>query len=247
LALGAGFVPLVRESDGESFGYWGCWGVVLRGGAFAGTPADTILILVAEGAKWALVLVPAGWLIHQCLLFAAAMRSREFRRNEAARMARRWAIAGGALILLGVVFFLVRSREQRPHFAQEFDIGGGRTLRVWSERRGGGSVENSPLLYYRVDAGGTAIIPATFLRTGAEGGEEFRMASAEGGRLVCVYEVRRARERGLLFLIYDAAQQESWPHCWERGNYLDIVATWRERYRKLKAENPGLPTPPGFE
>lgn len=69
LILVAGYIPIVKSGE-ERFGYWGCWGVVLRGGAFVGTPADTAMILLIQGGMWGLALVAAGWAIHRVLLMA---------------------------------------------------------------------------------------------------------------------------------------------------------------------------------
>jgi hypothetical protein len=135
--------------------------------------------------------------------------------------------------------------HERPRFSQGFDIGGGRTLRVWSIR-GEEPLEPNPLMvYYRVDAGGREVIHTMFLDHDDKGEYVFRMVSADGGRLVCVYEVTRAADNDYLFLIYDARTGESWPRTWadEGGDLEQAAAKWRERYRVLKAEHPELPAP----
>jgi len=69
LILAAGCIPIVRSAE-ERFGYWGCWGVVLRGGAFVGTLADTAMILIIHGGAWGLVLTTLGWIAQRVLLAA---------------------------------------------------------------------------------------------------------------------------------------------------------------------------------
>lgn len=67
--VAAGYIPIVRSGE-ERFGYWGCWGVVLRGGAFVGTAADTAMILIFQGGMWGLLLAAVGWIAHRVLLAA---------------------------------------------------------------------------------------------------------------------------------------------------------------------------------
>jgi len=104
------------------------------------------------------------------------------------------------------------------------------------------------MVYYRVDAGEREVVHTMFLDHDDEGEYQFRMVSADRGRLVCVYEVSRAEKNPFLLLIYDSSKQESWPRkSLEEGGYWDVVAAkWLERYRRIKAENPELPTPSVF-
>jgi hypothetical protein len=147
----------------------------------------------------------------------------------------------GSLVTFGALCSLRPwSIQGRPRFSQVFDIGGGRTLRVWSDRRG--------LVYYRIDADGQEVIHTTFLDHDDNGEYAFRMVSADGGRLVCVYEVTRAANNVDFLLMFDATADESWPRTFtEEGGYIEYAAAkWRERHRRLKADNPELPTPPEF-
>jgi hypothetical protein len=151
-----------------------------------------------------------------------------------------------ALITLGgLCSWCLWFSHERPRFSQEFDIGGGRTLRVWSIRDEKLFEPHALMIYYRVDAGGQEVIYTTFLDHDDEGEYVFRMVSANGGRLVCVYEVTRAVHNYYLFLIYDAQTGESWPRTMhdEGGDLDQAAAKWRERYRMLKAEHPELPAP----
>lgn len=164
-------------------------------------------------------------------------------------MSRRWIVPlGGLLLLGGLCGGCVWSAFERPRFYQRFEIGGGRTLTVWSIRRDflhDFDPDPNPLMvYYRVDMGTRELVPKTFLDHDDEGDYRFRVASADEGQLACVYEVNRASEDPSLLLMYDAQSGESWPRTGrETGEVSD---RWRERYGRLKAENPELPTPPCF-
>jgi hypothetical protein len=149
---------------------------------------------------------------------------------------------------VGLCTLCLWSVQERPRFSPTFDIGGGRTLRVWSIRRGEW-VDIDPLtVYYCLDAGGQEVVKKTFLEHDDMGEYEFRMASADGGRLVCVYEVTGAAKNASLLLMFDAMTQESWPRTYgEAGGYFaQTAAKWRERYHRLKAANPELPVPSQF-
>jgi hypothetical protein len=164
---------------------------------------------------------------------------------------KRWvAPFAGLLLLMGISGICLWSAFERPRFTHHFDIGGERTLKVWSIRRDVLlDFDSNPLMvYYRIDAGGREVVHPTFLEHDDQGEYEFRMVSADGGRLVCVYEVARAADNSFLVLIYDAATNESWPRAWadEGGLLIQVAAKWRERHRRLKAENPELPTPTLF-
>jgi hypothetical protein len=69
LICAAGYIPIVKSEE-EWFSYWGCWGVVLRGGAFMGTVADTGMILIFQGILWGIALAAVGWILHRILLAA---------------------------------------------------------------------------------------------------------------------------------------------------------------------------------
>jgi hypothetical protein len=91
LVVAVGYIP-IAHIDGESFSYWACWGVVLRGGAFVGTPADTGLILSYYGGLWGLVLTAAGWVVHRLLLaalFRGSIRSDAVQGSSVLRVADR--------------------------------------------------------------------------------------------------------------------------------------------------------------
>lgn len=135
--------------------------------------------------------------------------------------------------------------KPRPRFSQEFDIGGGRTLRVWSIRDDRDWSYPCPLMvYYRIDSGGSELVHTTLREHDDGKAYEFRVAITADGKLACVYETARACSSYYL-LIYDAESGESWPRVREdETRQMPHVQTkWRERYRRLKAEFPELPAP----
>jgi hypothetical protein len=134
------------------------------------------------------------------------------------------------------------SLQPRPEWSQDFDIGNGLTLRVWSAVDDDWVEANPPAVYYRIEAGAREIVPATYLYYDDQHGHAFRLVTADAGRLVCVYEPRRCVEESEFLLMFDAATQESWPRMrGEGGRLTDRAAKWRTRYERLKAENPSLP------
>jgi hypothetical protein len=170
-------------------------------------------------------------------------------------MSKRWVVPlGGLLVVGGVCSGCLWSVMERLRFSQSFDIGGGRTLRVWSIRRGilddlSQFTDPNPLLvYYRVESRSGELVRQTFLEHDDEGEYEFRSVTADGGRLACVYEVTRAANNFYFLLMYDAESRESWPRVRddETNQMPGVVAKWRERYRRLKAEHPELPAPEPF-
>jgi hypothetical protein len=165
-------------------------------------------------------------------------------------MRKGWLLVLSGSIALGVICFgCICFSGERPHFSQEFDIGGGRTLRVWSIREGDWIEPHPLMVYYRVDQQGKELVHTTFLDHDDGGEYQFKVASADEGRLTCVYEVTRAKDNTYYLLIFDAGSGESWPRLrddetdWKPG----VMDKWRERYRRLKAENPDLPTPDRFK
>ena len=175
-------------------------------------------------------------------------------------MSRRLVFSlGGALLLGGLCGGCLWSALEHPRFSQTYDIGGGRTLAVWSIRRdvlkdylryGDLDTDPNPLMvYYRVDAGGREVVGATFLEHDDGGEYRFRVALADGGRLACVYEVTRAADNHNFLLMYDAESGESWPRVRdnETNQRPSVVAKWRGRFRRLKAEHPELPSPEPFD
>src|SRR5262249_16224163 len=105
------------------------------------------------------------------------------------------------------------------------------------------------MVYYRVESRSGVLVRQTFLDHDDEGEYEFRAVTADGGRLACVYEVTRAANNSYFLLLYDADSRPSWPPArddetkWMPG----VVAKWRQRYRRLKAEHPDLPAPEPFD
>ncbi len=166
-------------------------------------------------------------------------------------MSKRWGVPLSGLVLLGCLCVgCLWWATERPRFTQTFDRGGGRTLTVWSIRRDAllDFGPNPLTVYYRVDAGPRELVPSTFLDHDDGGEYEFRVVRADGGRLACVYEVTRASNNSFLLLIYDVETGKSWPRTWaeEGGLFQEIAAKWHERYARLKAEHPGLPSPPSL-
>ena len=114
------------------------------------------------------------------------------------------------------------------------DIGGNRTVRIWSEedqREWGISC-----IYYQIAENGEEIVPTMFLGTDRNEQFEFKAAFADNGRLACVWQSNPKS----WIIIYDHETQESWPQVWwceQRGEPRD----WEGRYQRLRAENPTLP------
>jgi hypothetical protein len=169
-------------------------------------------------------------------------------------MSKRWAIPlGGLLVLGGLCGGCLWSALERPRFTQTFDIGGGRTLTVWSIRRDfllDFDPDPNPLMvYYRVNAGTQELVPKTFLDHDDGGEYQFRVVQADGGRLACVYDTARAIDHHYFLLMFDADSGESWPRVRddETNQQPPVVDKWRGRFGRLKAEHPGLPTPDPFD
>ena len=165
-------------------------------------------------------------------------------------MPMRWSVlVAGLLLLTAGCGGCIWSMFERPRWSYEFDIGGGRTLTVWSVRRethlfSGQFLEVNPLMvYYRVDAHGTPLVPPTLITHDDGGDYQFRLVKADEGRLTCVYYVPRSPDDSIFALIYDATTGKSWHSTAvdEGGNIEEQVEKWRERYMRLKAENPELP------
>jgi hypothetical protein len=164
----------------------------------------------------------------------------------------------GWLLLLGAVMLLVGMcawfswlwySEEQPRFSHDFDIGGGRIVRVWSnwERDW---IEPGPRgVYYRVDQQGKEVVHRTFLESDDGGKYVFKAILADAGRLACIYETTRAKSNSSYLLMFDAASGESWPRLGddETEDVPGVMEKWRERYRRLKTDNPELPTPHAFE
>lgn len=168
-------------------------------------------------------------------------------------MRKRWVLPVAAfLVLVGVCGGCLWSAFERPRFTHHFDIGGGRTLTVWSIRRDvllNFDTDPNPLMvYYRVDVGGREVIHTTFLDHDDKGEYQFRVVSADGGRLVGVYEVSRAADNHYMMLMYDADSGESWPRVRddETTGMPAVVAKWRERHGRLLAAHPEFPSPEPF-
>jgi hypothetical protein len=138
---------------------------------------------------------------------------------------------------------------ERRRFSQEFDIGGGRTLRVWSIRSDRWLEPHPLMVYYRVDQRGEELVHTTFLEFDDGGEYQFKAAFADGGRLACVYEIARAKDNSYYLLIFDASNGESWPRLRDDETKSDprVIKKWLQRHCRLKAENPELPTPDEFD
>lgn len=168
-------------------------------------------------------------------------------------MPRRWWVPVAGLFLLGgLCGGCLWSALERPRFTQTFDIGGGRTLTVWSVRRDvllDFDTDPNPLMvHYRIDRDGTELVPTTFLDHDDEGSYQFNVLVAEGGRLVCAYEVSRGSENGYMTILYDAASGESWPR--DNANwhfYPAVKRKWRERFERVQREHPGYQMPRGLQ
>jgi hypothetical protein len=92
------------------------------------------------------------------------------------------------------------------------------------------------MVYYRIDRNGTELAPTTFLDDDDGKEYQFKVLVAEGGRLVCVYEVSRGSDNSYLNILYDAGSGESWPR--DRSN-----RKWRERFERLQREHPSFRMP----
>jgi hypothetical protein len=170
---------------------------------------------------------------------------------------RRLPVKERLWILLGVFFSLVGLccggclwwGIEWPRFDYEFDIGRGRTLCIWSIRRDFEIDVNPPMIYYRLDQWDKVLVPMTFLEPDDGGEYQFKVVFADGGRLACVYEKVLAKKYSSYLLIFDADSGESWPRLRddETESHPGVMDKWRERYRRLKAENPELPTPEPFK
>jgi hypothetical protein len=164
-------------------------------------------------------------------------------------MSKRWLYpVGGLLAVIGLCSGCLWSIQPRPRFSQEFDIGGGRILRVWSIADSEWFEPNPLMVYYRVDLRGKELVHRTFLEHDDGGEYQFKVAFADGGRLACVYEINRGKDCGYYLLMFDASTGESWPRLREdEADWMpEVMEKWGKRYRRLKAENPELPTPPRF-
>lgn len=156
------------------------------------------------------------------------------------------------LVLVGVCGGCLWSAFERPRFIHRLDIGDGRTLTIWSIRRDtllNFDTDPNPLMvYYRMDAGGRELVPTTFREHDDNGSYEFRVVSADGGRLVGVYEASRAADNHSMLLMYDADSGESWPRVRddETTQMPAVVAKWRERHRQLRVAHPEFPSPEPF-
>jgi hypothetical protein len=95
------------------------------------------------------------------------------------------------------------------------------------------------MVYYRVDQGSKNLVHTTFLDHDDRGDYHFDLVFADHGNLACVYEVTRYRQDSSYILIFDAVSGASWPRSHTPGDEKNLVK-WREVYKKIKAENPGL-------
>jgi hypothetical protein len=165
-------------------------------------------------------------------------------------MRKGWLLLLGAgLALVGMCLWCLWFSGEQPRFSQEFDLGDGRKLRVWSTRSDKWFEPHPLLVFYRVDQRGKELVPTTFLEHDDGGEYQFNVVYADGGRLACVYEITRATLNSYYLLIFDAGSGESWPRLRdnETNSHPGVMDKWRDRYRRLKAENPDLPTPDGFK
>ena len=105
------------------------------------------------------------------------------------------------------------------------------------------------MVYYRIDAGSREVVHTTFLDHDDLGRYEFRLVQAERGWLTCVYEVTRATHNDKFLLMFDHRTGESWPRGSDNvtSQRSEELARWQERYRRIKAEHPDLPTPVPFD
>jgi hypothetical protein len=172
----------------------------------------------------------------------------------------RLILLGGITLAIVVWGVCLYSLFEHPRFSYAFDIGGGRTLRVWSIRRDiladfllTGDLDTKPnplVVHYRVDAGARELVPTKVLGLDNRGDYRFEVVLADGGRLACVYEVTKARKNSFLLLMYDADSGECWPgdlNDDDASHEPEVVAKWKQRFQRLKAEHPDLPAPAPFD
>ncbi len=118
-------------------------------------------------------------------------------------------------------------------------IGNGRAVRIWSE---GDWLDYTDVLY-EVREGGRIVVPPTFMGTDRGERLDFRSASTADGKLWCVYESTRGTHDPWFVIVYDVETGESWPRSWMDESFNDpaVSRKWRDRYRRLRSENRGLP------
>lgn len=124
------------------------------------------------------------------------------------------------------------------------DIGGNRTVRIWSEEDLG--EWGVTCIYYEILENGQVIVPPLFM--GSDRGQrfEFQAAFADSGRLACIWQTNREAKGFPWIIIYDNNTRESWPKirwCEKKGQPGD----WEARYRVLQAENACLKDRPWGE
>jgi hypothetical protein len=122
-----------------------------------------------------------------------------------------------------------------------FEIGNNGRVRIWSELNSWNHA--FPGVYYSVEVSGEMMVPRTFIGVDAGDDFTFRTASAEGGRIACVYEVNRATTDSQYFIIYDSATGASWP----RHSEQHWQQKWRECYHKLRAAAADVPVVRSWE
>jgi hypothetical protein len=166
-----------------------------------------------------------------------------------ARMSKWWLFSiAGMVALVASCSCCLWSLQEQLRFSQSFDIGHGRQLVVWSIRENRFPNVSVPMVYYCISRGNTEVVHQTFLDHDDRRDYRFNVAFADEGRLACVYEATRSKTNSYYLLIFDEASRESWPRLRDDESRLGkVVDKWRQRYRRLRAENPDLPTPEPFD
>lgn len=126
-----------------------------------------------------------------------------------------------------------------------YGLGNGYSLEIWGEQPGladpGWDPDDAPGLYYQIKQFGAVVVPQTFLTIDFRYIPDVKIAFAEQGFLVCVYDIKP--EGDGFFIMWDATSGESWPRLRddEASSNPVVLKKWTDRYKRLKAVNPDLP------
>jgi hypothetical protein len=131
------------------------------------------------------------------------------------------------------------------------DVGGGRTLRVWTQGKWLWELGNDHAgdgAFYEVTGGGE-LGARYWLAPSSYRAADVAVYRAEAGRLTAAYASFRS-EYGQqeALVIYDAESGETYPRL--RSDETDqmpaVKAKWRDRYSRLMRENADLPDWPSL-
>ena len=130
----------------------------------------------------------------------------------------------------------------------KYDLGEGIEVKIFSEGDWETSVRG---LYYRVKKDGRELVPQTLLWFLDDEDDPMEMASfrTDDGLLVGLHGAPATSSDCPLFIMIDVESRESWPRLRDDESSADpaVMAKWRRRYSRLKAENRDLPCSSDFE